>query len=852
MSASTLLTIRALGSFQVALKGVDIPDDAWPRRKTRDLLKILITSPGDVFTVDQLVEALLPDADPARAAANIRARVSELRNVLEPDRKPGSESRFIKHLGEGYAFAPGPDCWIDTLAFASALTEAQHLSDSGSWDEAIGVFEMCLRLYQGEFLALDRYADWAVEMRTQLQEQYLDGLIRLASCYAELSRLRQAISCCQRALSVEPYRESVIRSLMSYQHLAGHRSEALDSYHEGVSALRDNLDVAPSAETVALYEQIRETSSSTQLDRRRIAVLPFASYCADAEDEYLADGMAEELTGSLAKVRDLRVIARTSVMRFKDTKQSINQIGQALSAGSIIEGSVRTASNRVRISVQLIDARTEEHVWADEYEGDFSDVFAVQKNAAREVAHALEIELASGERKALSLEAVGDVTAHTFFLKGRFFQAQRHLEATRKARDYLERATRLDPSHARAHAALADAYAMGSEGSLPIDEALQMASSAVMRALQIDADLAEAHTAKALIQLLSGKDSLGAKRSLDRAIELNPSSATARNWQGVLCNGIGQYEQAVAFQKSAISLDPVSPYSRFLLARTLVKLNRFEEALDYLDQALEIDPTHWGSMGRRIWCHHLLRNWDAAKAALAAFEIQHGNTFAYPRCYGLQLLYLGDLDGANKELLRSCEKGTPGSSFYHYTLQKHAEQLICARKFDAAADLIELILSENPRGTGAQGLEEPLFQKAIALEQIGRYEEALSALNRAAESLFAEQTGKVPWIPAGETEMTVWIPAATGMVHSAMGDTCGVEDALEASRGLPTRNRGGQSARAVLCFRMGLLDEGFEALDLAVANHDWFILTIKTHPWFDPIRDEPRFADVLHKMNLSD
>lgn len=642
----------------------------------------------------------------------------------------------------------------------------------------------------------------------------------------------------------------MIRSLMEHQSAAGQRGRAIETYHDGERALRENLDVEPAPETRAAYERIRTASVSKDLDPRRIAVLPFANYSPDPDDEYFADGMTEELIGSLAKVRDLRVIARTSVMRFKGSKQPVSEVARALDVGSILEGSVRKAADRVRISAQLIDARTEEHLWADEYEGDIREAFAVQKNTAREVAQALKIKLASGEQQALSPQTIEETAAHTFFLKGRFFQSQRHVDATRKGREYLERATELDPSHARAYAALADAYAMSSESEIPIEEALQRATDSVTRALQIDSELAEAHTAQGLIHLLFERDVVRAKRSLDRAIGLNPSSATAHSWQGVRCNGVGQYEQAVSFQKAAIYLDPLSPFFRFLLARTLVKLNRFDEALEYLDQALEINPTHRGSMGRRIWCHHLLRDWDTAEEDIKAFGKHHGEALIYPRYRGLHLLYLGQFEESHELLVRSCDRGISGSSFYHSSLVDLARQLICARRFEESIEQIELILSENPSGIGAQGHEEPLFLMGIALEQLGRLAEALSILSRASDLLFAETTGRAPWIPSSEVEMSVWVPAAIGMVRAAQGDMDEAREALIGARTCP-QNRGGQAARAVLCFRMGRFDEGFEALDLAVDNHDWFVLTIKTHPWFDPVRDDPRFAAVLERMNLT-
>ena len=852
-SGSPVLRIRTLGEFRVERAGVEIPRDAWPRRKTEDLLKVLLTSPGDLFTVDQLVDALLPDADPARAASNIRARVSELRRLLEPDLKRGAASQYVKRSGEGYKFNLDSDCWVDVVDFEKRLEETQNLADRGLWEEAIEAFEGTVALYRDEFLAADRYAEWAVEARRHLQEQHLQGVTRLATCYAKLGRLRQAISICQRALTIEPYRESLIRLQMEFQYEAGHRSQALETFQEGAKALQEYLDVEPSPEILALRDRIRhEGAPAARLDPRRIAVLPFQSYSPDPEDEYLADGMTEELIGSLAKVRDFRVIARTSVVRFKDSDQPVSQIARSLSVGSIVEGSVRKDGDRVRISAQLIDARTEEHLWADEYEGNLQDTFAVQKNTAREVANALQIRLVPAEQAVLRLQSIEDVTAHTLFLKGQFFMAQRHPAATRKGLEYLERAVELDPSHARAHAALADVYAVMSEGSFSVDEAYQNAKAAVTRALEIDSDLAEAHAALGLIRFTFERDTLAARQSLSRALEINPSYTAAYDWQGYIHGRLGQYTQAVASFRAAVAQDPLSPFHLFFLGRVLTKLNRFDEALAALDRALEIHPAHSGSLGRKVWCYHLLHDWEQAGAWLQTLKHHHADLPNVSGTEGVHYLYLGKMDRSRASLERACDQSTPGSSFSHGFMSNLAEYFICARDFEASIVWLERILTENPDGQGALGISEPLFQLGVAYEQLGRNDEALASLRRAYEFLFASRIGQEPWVPSSEREMSVWIPAAIGMVHASMGDMDQAEAALEASRGLPRRNRGGQSARAVLCFRMGLLDEGFEALDLAIDNHDWFILTIKTHPWFDPVRDDPRFAQVLKRMNLAD
>ena len=224
-NGGTGLQIRLLGCFEVEIDGKPIPDERWPRRKTLALFKLLLTEPGRVFSVDQIVEALLPDTDPSPAASNIRARISELRRVLEPDLHRGSDSRFVIRSGEGYTFPADTDCWIDTRTFETLLSEGHTLAGDKQWEEAAVQFEAALALYRDEFLSEDRYAEWAESTRTHLRRQYLDGMGRLAACYAQLDRARDAVSCCQKVLAVDPCAEGVARELMGLLQDAGQQGQ---------------------------------------------------------------------------------------------------------------------------------------------------------------------------------------------------------------------------------------------------------------------------------------------------------------------------------------------------------------------------------------------------------------------------------------------------------------------------------------------------------------------------------------------------------------------------------------------------------------------------------------------------
>ena len=339
LAAPTGIAIKMLGRFEVFRNGESIPEEAWGRRKTLVLLKVLLLSRGRVFSKDELIEALYGGGDPQKKVRNLQGRVSELRRALEPELHAGVDSRYIVRIGGGYCFSDAAPCWLDTEAFLKQIEEAQHSQEEHRWDLAAESYERAARLYRGDLLETDRYEEWVEPTRENLRRNYLDSMLELASCYEQLGRLRQSISCCQQILVKEPHHETAITRLVGYQAQAGHRDAALETYREGRRILREYLDVEPSAELEALREKLARPASHEvpHFDPRRIAVLPLQNYSLDPADEYLADGMTEELIGSLARVRDFRVIARTSVMRFKNSNQSIPQIARILNVGSIVE-----------------------------------------------------------------------------------------------------------------------------------------------------------------------------------------------------------------------------------------------------------------------------------------------------------------------------------------------------------------------------------------------------------------------------------------------------------------------------------------------------------------------------------
>ena len=351
------LEIRLLGRFQVLREGELLPSSSWGRRKTQTLLKILLTRPGSVFTQDQLIEALYGGENPQAKAHNLRGRISQLRHALEPSMKARGESKYVLRTGQGYYF-DADACWIDTEAFRERLTSAIEAEEDGQWARAAEAYETAIKLYHGDLLEEDGYEEWSIEARDELRGQHLRALARIAHCYAQLHEFDRAGEWCGLALAIDPAAEPVIRQRMEYAYHAGEQGRALQIYEEGAAALEERLAVEPSEETVELYRQIEEGTlpkEGRELDPLRVAVLPLTHIGPDPDDVYFTDGMTEELISRLSRVRDLRVIAQTSVMPYKESSKGIAQIGRELHVGTVLEGSVRRANEHLRIAIQLID-----------------------------------------------------------------------------------------------------------------------------------------------------------------------------------------------------------------------------------------------------------------------------------------------------------------------------------------------------------------------------------------------------------------------------------------------------------------------------------------------------------------
>jgi adenylate cyclase len=334
-----------------------------------------------------------------------------------------------------------------------------------------------------------------------------------------------------------------------------------------------------------------------ELDRRRVAILPFANMSPDPQDEYFADGMTEELISTLSGIRGLSVISRTSVMMFKKNPKPAREIAADLEAGTLLEGSVRKAGNTVRITVQAIDSATDQHLWSRSYDRNLDDVFSIQSDISQTVADTLKIQLLPVEKEKLQRVPTTSSEAHTLCLKGRNFLNERGTvqspkDAFYNAIAYFEQAVKRDPNYAAAYAGLSDCYQLlGNWGLLQSEVAVQKGMEYAVKAIQLDDSQAEAHTSMAVALSNQKWDWEGAEREYKRALALNPSYSTAHHWYAIhLLVPQRRWKEAVREMEEAEKLDP---FSSIIAANTGVALfgaGRHQEGIGRLRRVLEMEP----------------------------------------------------------------------------------------------------------------------------------------------------------------------------------------------------------------------------------------------------------------------
>ncbi len=335
-----------------------------------------------------------------------------------------------------------------------------------------------------------------------------------------------------------------------------------------------------------------------------IAVLPLENLSRDPEQEYFADGITEALITQLSKIRALKVISRTSVMGYKGARKPLPEIARELKVDAVVEGSVQREGNRVRVSVQLVEGATDEHLWADQYQREYRDILQLETEMARTIAERIKINLTPQERSEMAQNRAVDPQAHEDYLRGRFSFNQRTEKSLAKSIEYFQQAIARDPGYALAYAGLADAYALtGFRGVFPSNETLARAKAAATKAIELDGTLAEPHASLGFIAETHEWDWATAEREYKRALEIDPGYARAHHWYAGYLTYVGRFNEAIAEATRACDLDPLSLPVNNALAGRLLAAGRVKEALQQVRVTMDMNPDYAPAVQTLGWVY---------------------------------------------------------------------------------------------------------------------------------------------------------------------------------------------------------------------------------------------------------
>ncbi len=540
-------------------------------------------------------------------------------------------------------------------------------------------------------------------------------------------------------------------------------------------------------------------------DMKSIAVLPFANMSADADNEYFSDGITDDIITHLSKIADLTVISRTSVMRYKNTEKSIREIGEELGVAAILEGGVRRSGDQVRINAQLIDTETDAHLWAEIYDRQLTNVFAIQSDVAQQIASALQATLTPAEKERIERKPTDNLEAYDYYLRGNAFfdRFGYSVDATLEAERLYRKALELDPSFASAWSQLSRAHSGLYWGFFDrSSERLAMAREAFERAFEIEPDLPAAHVAAGFFYYYGSRDYESALREFEAALAAEPNNADALEGSGWIQRRLGRWEQAFATLERVVELDPRSTTPLLTLAETAYYDRRYEDAERYLLRTLALTPGDAQASRLLAW---VSASWhgDADTARAFVEAALDADPVALPGADDLQSWWLVRVAADNSgDLLGRLSLESFGGDTITYLLsladlerrRGHVDAVRAA--YAAAVSVLEKKLAANP--------EEPRYHSelGVALAGIGRREEAIRAGQRAIELLPVERD--VLWGRAFVDNLA--------LIYAQVGD---IEAASE---------------------------QLMRSLDLAgPLTRAW----IRVDPAWDSLRDEPLFQSLL-------
>lgn len=590
------MRLQLLGGFRLFDRAGEVVQ--LRSRKLRGLIAYLVLNPDHHHEREKLANLLWGDRLDVQARQSLRQALWTLRKRLG-------------NTGTVFVQADDQTVWISEMAVVVDVAHFERFAREGRLDDAVTAYGG--DLLEGLSIRSEPFESWLAQERTRLRTLAGDVWERLSARRLETGDVDGAIESAKQLVAMEPFREPGHRILMRAYATVGRRTEAVKQYTLLAKMLRQELNSEPDLDTTHLHEEIRATQNAASTatadnvrsavtpdqlqetshrDRPSIAVLPFDNLSGDPEQEYFADGIVDDLITALSRMRWLLVTARNSTFSYKGQSPDVRDVGRQLGVRYVLEGSVRKGGNRVRISAQLVDASTGNHIWAERYDRDLSDIFELQDEVCETLVAAVQGEVGDFERERAHRKAPDNLDAWDSYQRGMWHLSPVNARDLSEARQLFQRAADLDPEFAQPFAALGYTlfleviYSYTDTPFENLDQALQSANKAVA----LDDKEAMAHFALGRIQTLRG-----------------------------------QYDAAISALRTAIELNPSMALAHYGLAFALWLTEQLNEAVSQCDTAIRLsprDPVAWAYYTLRSWTHFSLGDYEAVLED-ARHSIQH-------------------------------------------------------------------------------------------------------------------------------------------------------------------------------------------------------------------------------------
>jgi DNA-binding SARP family transcriptional activator len=593
-TAPFALEIQLLGPFRLMVDGAPVEERRWSRRKPKLVVKLLALEPHHQLHREQVMEMLWPEQEPESASNSLHKAIHMARRALEPALRSAADSHFILTQGQQIVLSAPGGLRVDVEEFERAAAKAIK-------EKNVEAYEAAIELYGGDLLPEDRYEDWAAMRREQLRGTYHEVLTRLARAYEARGQYRRSIERFKEIVARDPSNEETHRQLMRLYAATHQRQQALRQYKECCEALRKEIDAEPERITTELHKQIiaghiqplrgaEERGTQHGEMTNSLAILPFVNSGGDPDSEYLSDGITESIINTLSQLPQLKVMARSTVFRYKGVEIDPQEVGGRLGVRAVLTGRVLNRGNTLNIQAELVEVSDGSQVWGEQYTRNSSDIFEVQEDIAREITAKLRLRLSGEEKGRLTRRHTESTEAYHAYLRGQYFWNKRTTSWLRKSVGYFEQAVKFDPTYAVAYTGLSDAYTLlVTWESLTPEEGFAKAKGAAAKALEIDEGLGEAHASLAHA-MLHNWEWTGAEREFKQAIALHPGYAMARDWYAEYLAAVGRFSEAVDQAKRAQEFDPLSLISNADVGWMLYYAGRYDEAVEQYSKTLELDP----------------------------------------------------------------------------------------------------------------------------------------------------------------------------------------------------------------------------------------------------------------------